>query len=237
MSESDGGDTGREAPSSGDPSGGAPSPGDWASRTEARLLDAAVRLAPLTGWNRLLVERACGEIGLSAADGELLVPNGARDLAALYSRACDATAAEALSAFDPATLKIRERIAAGVHARLEAAAVEAEAARRWSGFLAMPQNAALGLRLAWESADAIWRWAGDTATDENHYSKRAILAGILISALSVRLSQGRDEAERFVAARIENVMAFEKWKATQTFSPAAFAEQAASLLGRLRYRA
>ena len=37
----------------------------------------------------------------------------------------------------------------------------------------------LGLRLAWESADALWRWAGDTATDENHYSKRVLLAGIL----------------------------------------------------------
>ena len=63
--------------------------------------------------------------------------------------------------------------------------------RRWTGFLALPPNMALGARLAWESADALWRWAGDTATDENHYSKRALLAGILSGALAIRLSSGR----------------------------------------------
>jgi chemotaxis protein methyltransferase CheR len=50
------------------------------------------------------------------------------------------------------------------------------AVRRWAGFLALPFNLPLALRLLWESADALWRWAGDTATDENHYSKRAILS-------------------------------------------------------------
>ena len=35
------------------------------------------------------------------------------------------------------------------------------------------------LKLAWESADHLWRWAGDEATDWNHYSKRTILSGIL----------------------------------------------------------
>jgi ubiquinone biosynthesis protein COQ9 len=78
----------------------------------------------------------------------------------------------------PSTLKIRERIGAAVRARLDAAARDEAAVRRWAGWLALPGNAPLALGLVWRSADAVWRWAGDTATDENHYTKRAILGGI-----------------------------------------------------------
>jgi ubiquinone biosynthesis protein COQ9 len=101
------------------------------------------------------------------------------------------------------------------------------------GLLVLPANAALGLRLAWETADLLWRWAGDTATDENHYSKRAILSGILLTALPLRLFDGEAAARRFVEARVANVMSFEAWKAglPTTDWPA----QVAGFLGRLRY--
>jgi ubiquinone biosynthesis protein COQ9 len=89
--------------------------------------------------------------------------------------------------------------------------------------------------LVWESADRIWRWAGDTATDENHYSKRALVAGILASAMAVRLSSGAEAANQLVAARIDNVMAFEKWKATTAFRPSAGLARFAERLGRARY--
>ena len=107
------------------------------------------------------------------------------------------------------------------------------AVRRMCGFLALPTNLPLALRLVWESADAIWRWAGDTATDENHYSKRAILSGILISTLAVRIHSGAEAAAEYLAARIDNVMAFEKWKAQ--FHPAEQAKDVARALGRIRY--
>ena len=105
--------------------------------------------------------------------------------------------------------------------------------RRWAGFLALPLNLPLALRLLWESADCLWRWAGDTATDENHYSKRAILSGILASAMAIRLSSGREAAMAFVDARIENVMAFEKWKAGKDFD-APF-RKVSDALSRMRY--
>ena len=142
---------------------------------------------------------------------------------------------EALSGVDPVTLKIRERIARGVQVRLDAAFADEEALRRWAGFLALPTNLPLALRLVWRSADTLWRWAGDTATDENHYSKRAILSCILISTLAQRLTRGRAAAEVELATRIDNVMAFEKWKAGRK-SPLAYAVDMAQALGRLRYR-
>jgi ubiquinone biosynthesis protein COQ9 len=206
---------------------------DWADATEQRLLDAAIPLAETLGWNPALVAGGAKAIGISPGEAQLLLPNGPRDLAALLSRRHDQTAMQALSVIDPATLKIRERISKGAQVRLDAAANDLEATKRWAAFLALPTNAALGLRLAWDSADALWRWAGDTATDENHYSKRAILAGILISTLTVRLSAGPDAASAQLAARIENVMAFEKWKATR--QPTSFGRDLAERLGRLRY--
>ena len=208
---------------------------DWADQMEQTVLDIAIRRAPGLGWNGQLVRAAGAEAGLSEGDIELLFPNGARDLAALLSRRHDDRAMEALSAFDPATLKIRERIARSVSARLEAAAEDVEAAKRCAGFLALPTNADLGLSLAWETADLLWRWSGDTATDWNHYSKRTILSGILIPALTMRLFDGREKADAFVAARIENVMAFEKWKAGKDFE--APLKRMTDLLSRLRYGA
>lgn len=215
-----------------------PAPGpsaDWAETTEQRLLDAALTIAPREGWTSRLATLAGKACGLSAGETELVLPQGPSDLAALLSRRHDARALETLAGVDPLTLKIRERIARAVEARLDAADADEAAVRRWTGFLALPHNAPLGARLAWESADVLWRWAGDTATDENHYSKRALLAGILTGALAIRLSSGPGAALAFTDRRIANVMAFEKWKATTTFKPSKFMDDLAGALGRMRY--
>ena len=211
----------------------APAP-DWADQAEQRVLDAAIALAPALGWSATLLAKAAAEAGLSPGEAMLLLPNGARDLAALLSARHDRAALDALTGVDPAGLKIRERIRRGVEARLDAAEADAGAVRRWAGYLALPQNLGLALRLTWASADGLWRWAGDTATDENHYSKRAILSGILISTLAIRLQSGQAAASAYLDARIDNVMAFEKWKAG--IKPADLARDLAGALGRLRYR-
>ena len=207
---------------------------DWADWAEQRLLDAAILRSPDLGFTPALLKAAGEACDLSEGDVGLLLPNGPADLAALLSRRHDRVAMEALSSVDASALKIRERIAQGVRARLEAAARDLDASRRAAGFFALPLNLPLASRLTWESADLIWRWAGDTATDENHYSKRAILSGILISTLGVRLTQGREAQEKELAARIENVMAFEKWKAG--IKPGKGLVDIAAALGRLRYR-
>jgi ubiquinone biosynthesis protein COQ9 len=206
---------------------------DWAETAEQRMLDAALPLVKDCGWTNRLVTRAAEACGLSPGDAQLLLPNGPRDLAALLSRRCDARALQALEGPEFDGLKVREKIARAVEARLDAAVEDEAAARRLCGYLALPQNMGLGLQLAWESADKLWRRAGDVSTDENHYSKRAILAGILVSALAMRIQHGREAAEAFTARRIENVMSFEKLKA-RVKSPLS-AETIAAALARARY--
>jgi ubiquinone biosynthesis protein COQ9 len=207
---------------------------DWAGAKEQELLEAALRMAPRLGWSWALVRQAGRDVGLTASEAELLLPEGPRDLAALMSRHLDREALQTLADSDPAAMKIRERIRRGVGAWLAAAGDHEPAVRRWTGFLALPGNLALGLRLAWASADGLWRWAGDTSTDENHYSKRALLAEILISGLAIRLASGAAAAEGHVEQRIAGVMAFEKWKA-RAVRPSKLARRGAAFLSRIRY--
>ncbi|MDO8798929.1 COQ9 family protein [Phenylobacterium sp.] len=206
---------------------------DWAEATEQQILDAALNLAGAHGWTWPMVRAAGKACGLSVAETELLLPHGPADLAALLSRRHDAAALARLADTDPKALKIRARIRAGVEARLDAAADDEAAVRRWAGYLALPTRIPLAVKLLWESADGLWRWAGDTATDENHYSKRAILSGILISGLALRLASGKDAAMAFVDSRIENVMAYEKWKAG--LKGGDLLADVAAALGKMRY--
>ncbi|CAN7644208.1 COQ9 family protein [Phenylobacterium sp. LjRoot225] len=212
-----------------------PTKGDWTKDAEQRLLEQAIRFAPIEGWTSRMTRLAGQAAGFSEGETELLLPRGPADLAALFSRRHDARALLMLQATAPETLKVRERVARAVEARLDAAGDDEAAARRWAGFLALPQNLAVGAQLAWESADTLWRWAGDTATDENHYSKRALLAGILTGAVAIRLNAGRGAALRFADRRIDEVMRFESWKAASGFKPTQLMETAAAVLGRMRY--
>src|SRR3546814_7583549 len=89
-------------------------------------------------------------------------------------------------------MKIREKVAAGVRARLKAVAAHREAVRSGFAFFALPQNAAMGLACLYRTVDAIWYAAGDRATDYNFYTKRALLAGVYSSTLLFWLNRSEE---------------------------------------------
>src|SRR4029450_4691494 len=138
-----------------------------------------------------------------------------------------------------AKLKIRDRIRALIWFRLETMAPAREAVRTGLSILAMPQNLALAAGIAWRSADLMWRIAGDTATDYNHYSKRLILSGVygstLLALLGAQSGEGRG-ASGFRDRRLAGVMRFEKWKAAWRGNDL-HRPSLTRFLGRLRYPA
>jgi ubiquinone biosynthesis protein COQ9 len=161
------------------------------------------------------------------------------DMIAAWIASVDMAMEQAFAGESLAGLPIRERIRRLVTFRLDAISGCEEALRRALAIMAMPQNAARSLRLGWASADAMWRLAGDTATDYNHYSKRAILAGVYAATLAVLAtdeSEGRAETRAFLDRRLADIMRFEKAKA-QLLRPNAERFSLARLLGRLRYPA
>lgn len=203
------------------------------------LAPAIADAAAFDGWGEEAVRAAADQLGLNADAALFAFPGGAMEMIAAWIGAIDADMAEAFPADKLAAMKIRERIRSLVQFRLDAIAGQREALRRALAIMAMPQNAPRALQLGWHSADAMWRLAGDTATDYNYYTKRTILAGIYGATLAVFADDKSDDfadTRAFLERRIDGIMRFEKAKAKwlgadrEGFSPA-------RLLGRLRYPA
>ena len=189
--------------------------------TRAALLRAILPHVPHDGWCEAAFESAARETEVTLAEARAAAPRGALDLAVEWHRQGDRAMLRALRAADLSSLKMRERIAFALRARM-AATPEREALRRSSSLFALPQNAALGARLLWETSDAIWDALGDTSRDGNWYSKRVTLAAVLASVVLYRLgddSPGLERTQAFIDRRIDNVMAFEKWKAGAKDNP------------------
>ncbi len=184
---------------------------------QTRILDAALPTIVFDGWTLATLENAAQSLGLTAFDVKRAFPGGVADALRLFAQRADEAMLTALAAdYDLPKMKIRERIATAVMVRLRAQAPHREAVRRAAGFYALPWNAALGLHVLYDTCDAIWRAAGDTSTDYNFYTKRAMLAGVLTTTLRVWLddeSENLSETQSFLARRIENVMQIEKAKA------------------------
>ena len=179
------------------------------------ILDPALKLAPFDGWNTSMLARAAEKAGLPKGAEALYFPDGVLELIGYWSAQMDASAQSKITALDLANMKIRDRVRAGVLARLEAIGGHDEAARRAGSRLALPDAIAQGTALIWASADMIWRAIGDTSTDANFYSKRATLSAVIGSTLPVWLSNDEDDHAKgraFLDARIANVMQFEKFK-------------------------
>jgi ubiquinone biosynthesis protein COQ9 len=133
-------------------------------------------------------------------------------------------------------MKIREKIRSLIWHRLEIMGPAREAVRRALAILAMPHNLPLALRISWRSTDLMWRIAGDTSADFNHYTKRMTLGAVYGSALLVWLddqSEGWTETAAFLDRRIDDVMRFEKFKAEWRGSSEHLS--VSRFLGRLRY--
>ena len=87
-----------------------------------------------------------------------------------------------------------------------------ELVRAGTAIMALPQNAALGARLVWETADAIWDGLGDRSDDVNWYSKRATLSAVHGATVLYWLGDDSPDAAAtrdFLDRRIDGLMRFE----------------------------
>jgi ubiquinone biosynthesis protein COQ9 len=195
--------------------------------------------AAFDGWTPAALKLAAQATGVDPAIATLAFPGGAVEMIDGWFAQVDRAMVAAIPPEQLAAMKIRAKIAALVEARIDAMAPDMEALRRALAILALPQNLPRAVKLSWRAADAIWRAAGDTATDFNHYSKRALLAGIYTATIMALLddeSEGLADTRAFLARRIDDVMRFEKFKGRFTHS-APERLSVARFLGRLRYPA
>ena len=148
-----------------------------AERERARLIEAALPDVPFDGWTGRALRHAARRIELPEAAALALFPRGAPDMITEFSHWADRQMLERLAAA-PDEASLSRRVALALRLRFEVLLPWREALRRALAVLALPSNVPLGLRLLYDTVDAIWYGVGDQATDFSFYTKRATLAGI-----------------------------------------------------------
>jgi ubiquinone biosynthesis protein COQ9 len=177
--------------------------------TRRKLLRATLPHVPFDGWTGAAMLAGARDLGLSHAEAANAFPAGPVEMIEFMSLEADQRMVEAMEREDLAKLKVRERVTLGVRRRLELYAADREAIRRALAVLALPQNGPLALKLLYRTVDAIWYAAGDTATDFNFYTKRALLAAVYSATLLTWLddrSPGLEETWAFLDRRIADAM-------------------------------
>ena len=180
------------------------------------LLDAALIHVAFDGWSAETFAAAVADCGVDMAVARAVCPRGAVDLAMAYHQRGDRLMAARFAAEDMSGLRYSEKVAALVRFRIEAAD-DKEAVRRGTTLFTLPQYAADGARLIWNTCDLIWNLLGDSSDDVNWYTKRMTLSGVYSSTVLYWLgddSQDEQATWEFLDRRIDDVMRFEKFKAS-----------------------
>lgn len=205
----------------------------------AALAPSLAANAAFDGWNQRALDATADGLGVDRDVARLAFSDGPLAMIDAWFAHIDSAMLDALSAETLAGMKIRARITALVEVRLALLAPYRDALRRALAILAMPQNLGKASKLGWRAADVIWRAAGDTATDYNHYTKRMTLGSVYAATIAVFVQDESEEwadTRAFLARRIEGILRFEKAKAGFV-ARSANRPSLSRFIGRLRYPA
>jgi ubiquinone biosynthesis protein COQ9 len=173
------------------------------------LLEATLSHAAFDGWSQKAFDAGARDAGIPADRALNAFPGGLAELLAFYHEVEDAAMLEAMARANVSEMRVRDRIAFAVRARLQRNTRHREAIKSACSFLAMPHNAALALRLLYRTVDAMWYGAGDNATDFNFYTKRGLLAGVYSATVLYWLNDKSAlsaDTWSFLDRRIDEVM-------------------------------
>lgn len=165
------------------------------------------------GWAVSTFETALKNAGEDPALVRAVFPGGVADIVAHFSDWADASMIDTLADIAPEDMRVRDRIRAALLARFNGLAPWKEQVRMASTWWAVPGRQTMAAKCVWRTADCIWDWAGDIATDYNRYTKRALLCGVLTSSTVAWLNHsGDDDAalEEFIDRRIDRIMTLGK---------------------------
>lgn len=171
------------------------------------ILESLIPHVVFDGWTRAAALRGAQEAGYDAPMVAAVFPGGTDEIVAHFADMADRAMLAALGG--GADLRVRDKITLAVQKRLEWLARHKEAERAAVAYWMRPVRKYKGAKIVWRTADRIWEWAGDTATDYNRYTKRALLSGVLVSTTLFWLDdKGGDMANifAFLDRRIDNVL-------------------------------
>jgi ubiquinone biosynthesis protein COQ9 len=180
----------------------------FAEAEQERLIAAILPDVPFDGWTTRALRHAARRADIPPAEAVALFPRGAPDLIAAFSHWADRQMLQRLDAAPVEPVSLSRRVELAMRLRFEVLLPWREAVRRGLSVLAMPQNAPLGLRLLYDTVDAVWHGVGDHPTDFSYYTKRASLAGIQAAATLYWLddrSPGFVDTQAFIDRRLADL--------------------------------
>lgn len=173
-----------------------------------QLVRAALHHVPFDGWSDASLNAAAEECGITTAQLAEILPGGPAAAVTVWLEMADQEMCEGFARLDPAPARIPEKIRALILLRLEQTAPHKMAVRRTLSFLARPDQAKRASQTLYRTVDAMWRAAGDRATDFSFYSKRATLSAVYSATLLAWLaddSPDMDETKAFLDRRLADV--------------------------------
>jgi len=174
-----------------------------------KILCHALGDIPFDGWVWDVIENAAIKSGYEADMAYAVFPNQMDSVMRYVPQWIDNQLIESLKFIDIDSIPVRDRIHKAIMMRYEIMAPYREAMRSYCAYWMVPTRQVAAMKLLWQSSDKIWQWAGDTSTDYNRYTKRALLSGILASATPIWLNDqtsGYQSTHDFVTRRIYNVL-------------------------------
>ncbi|MHB1217305.1 MAG: COQ9 family protein [Alphaproteobacteria bacterium] len=179
-----------------------------------KILEAALKHVPFEGWTLNALQVGAEDLGLDRATAHRAFPGGLIEAIEFHSKLADKRMLAALEKADLSHMKVREKVAFAIRARLEQNAQHREAIRRALVILALPIYAGVSLSALYNTVNAIWHGIGDVSVDFNFYTKRALLAGVYSATLLHWLedsSEGFENTWRFLDRRIDDAMQVPKF--------------------------
>lgn len=183
-----------------------------------KILPTMLESVAASGWTEPNYLRTLEECKIDRARAALSFPDGHASVLQAYLQESRETLKEELAALDLDTMRIREKVTSGVSLWLEHLSEHHIASRKALDWItARPLGPLPMTEFVWSIADAIWTGIGDTSTGFTYVSKRTSLSAVIGSTLTVWRQNDGAEWKAFLDRRIENVMAFEKFKAKFRF--------------------
>lgn len=181
------------------------------------LLEAMLPDIVFDGWSQDTLARAAARLGIDQTALAAILPGGAVELARWLDDWADRNMIAALEAHDLASLRTHQRLILGIRLRLEALAPYREAVRRAIVLNTPPFALTKAPQAVYRTVDALWYCAGDTATDFNFYTKRALLAAVYGATVLYWLDDRTEDLTDtwdFLERRIADVLTIPKLTGT-----------------------
>jgi ubiquinone biosynthesis protein COQ9 len=192
------------------------------NKIKDKILKAIEENVVFEGWSDKALKAAMSDSGVKEELVKKFFPRGVLDVAIAFHQQGDKKMIGMVKKTNLVDLRLREKIAFAVKCRLQAIDGQKEIIRRGVSFFALPPNFLEGSKLIWNTSDSIWNLLGDTSDDYNFYTKRASLSGVYGAVILFWLGDESDNNEEtwdFLNRRINNIMQFEKFKASVRSDP------------------